>query len=88
MAESQKRDQLVSIVESLIVRESVLQQVPVLLESLAEKGARQQAVQLSDTFLSAEFPYTVRVGALNVILNTDQSQEGWSNRLENLLTDE
>jgi len=44
-------------------------------------------VQLSDTFLSAEFPYEVRLGALNVILNTDQSEQGWSSRIDELLTD-
>ena len=75
------------IVESLVVREAVLLQVPELLEMLAQKGAGEQAVQLSDTFLSAEFPYEVRLGALNVILNTDQSGEGWSSRLDELLTD-
>ena len=80
-------EQFGTIVESLAVRESVLSQVPVLLESLAEKGAVEQAVQLSDTFLSAEFPYNVRSGALTVILTTDQSQEGWANRLDVLLTD-
>jgi hypothetical protein len=81
-------EQFTSIVESLAVRETVLIQVPVLLRALAEKGAEEKAVELSDTFLSPEFPYAVRVGALNVILETDQSQNGWSNRLETLLSDD
>jgi len=80
-------EQFGSIVESLVVQESVLLQVPVFLEALAEKGAGEQAVQLSDTFLSEEFPYRVRAGVLNVILDIDESQEGWANRLDVLLTD-
>lgn len=87
LADVSTTDQFVSIVESLVVRETVLMQVPVMLKALADKGAPEKAVQLSDTFLSSEFPYAVRVGALNVILNTDRSQEGWANRLEILLTD-
>lgn len=80
-------DEFVSIVESLVVRESVLDQVPVLLEALAEKGASEKAVQLSDTFLSAEFPYAVRAGVLDVILTSDQTHEEWGRRLETLLSD-
>jgi len=80
-------EQFGSLVETLIVRETVLSQVPVLLDYLAKKGAREQAVELSDTFLSTEFPYSVRVGALNVILDSDQSAEGWANRVNDLLTD-
>ena len=87
LAEVTETDQFVSMVESLTVQESVLMQVPVLIEALADKGAEEQAVQLSDTFLSAEFPYDVRVGALNVVLELDKSQEGWLNRLNDLLTD-
>jgi len=76
-----------SVVESLVVRETVLTHVPVLLEALRGKGAIEKAVQLSDTFLSAEFPYSVRVGALSVLLNSDESQEGWLDRLNALLSD-
>ncbi|WP_340106533.1 hypothetical protein [Rhodohalobacter sp. 8-1] len=87
LADVTETDQFVSIVESLIVQETVLMQVPVLLNAIADKGAAEKAVQLSDTFLSSEFPYDVRVGALNVILDNDESQEGWSNRLDELFTD-
>lgn len=87
LADVTETEEFATIVESLIVRETVLTQVPVLLKALADKGAAEKAVQLSDTFLSAEFPYDVRVGALNVILDTDESQEGWANRLDELLTD-
>lgn len=87
LAQVTDTDQYVSMVESLIVQESVLMQVPVLLETLASEGAEEQSVKLSDTFLSAEFPYDVRVGALNIILEFDKSPEGWRNRLDDLLTD-
>lgn len=87
LADVTDRETFGSITESLVVRETVLMQVPVLLESLRDKGALEQAVQLSDTFLSAEFPYTVRVGAMDVILNSDSSREGWANRLDTLLSD-
>lgn len=87
LAEVTDRDQLSTITESLVTRESVLYQVPTLLKALVDKGEAVKAVQLSDTFLSAEFPYFVRVGALNVILASDQSQSGWENRIEQLLTD-
>lgn len=87
LADVTETDQFASIIESLIVQETVLLQVPVLLKALANKGAVEKTVQLSDTFLSAEFPYDVRMGALNVILDTDESQEGWANRLDNLFTD-
>jgi len=87
LAEVTETDQFASMVESLTVQESVLMQVPILLKALADKGEQEQAVQLSDTFLSAEFPYDVRVGALNLILEFDKSREGWQNRLEDLLTD-
>lgn len=87
LADVADTEQFIDIVESLVVRETVLMQVPELLEKLAQKGAAEQSVQLSETFLSAEFPYDIRVGALNVILKTDESQEGWLNRLDDLLTD-
>lgn len=81
------RDQFESIVENLVVRESVLYSVPEILRELAGKGAVEKAVELSETFLSPEFPYSVRNGVLELILRFDQSQLGWSDRIEALLSD-
>lgn len=87
LSEVANEEEFGSIVESMVTQESVLYQVPVLLQALADKGDEENAVQLAETFLSAEFPYSVRVGTLNMILVADQSQQGWENRLEELLTD-
>lgn len=87
LAKITESERLGTITESLVTRETVLHQVPTLLRALVEKGEAEKAVQLSDTFLSSEFPYDVRVGALSVILGSDQSQSGWVNRIEQLLTD-
>ncbi|MFO7845771.1 MAG: HEAT repeat domain-containing protein [Balneolaceae bacterium] len=80
-------EQFSGMVESLITREQVLYQVPELLNSLAVSGAAEKAVELSDTFLSAEFPYPVRAGVLRIILENDESQQGWGDRIESLISD-
>ncbi|CAN5116768.1 hypothetical protein BH23BAC3_BH23BAC3_09710 [soil metagenome] len=76
-----------TITESMILEESVLNDVPLLLENLAAKGGEEKTVQLSRTFLSSEFPYEIRSRVLLLVLNHDQSQQGWERRIEPLLND-
>ena len=76
-----------TITESLIVQENVFHEVPLLLENLAAKGGEERTVQLAETFLSSEFPYSIRRSALAQILALDQSQQGWERRIENLMSD-
>lgn len=80
-------ERFTTITESMIVQETVLDEVPLLLESLAAKGGEERSVQLAETFLSSEFPYHVRSRALTHILSLDQSQQGWERRIETLMTD-
>ncbi|REL24109.1 hypothetical protein DYD21_20075 [Rhodohalobacter sp. SW132] len=80
-------DRFTTITESLIVQESTLYEVPLLLETLSSKGGEERAVQLADTFLSTEFPYELRSRSLQLILDLDQSQQGWENRIDDLITD-
>lgn len=87
LAQITTADQFAGIVESVVTRERVLNQVPQLLEALAETGEAVKAVELSETFLSAEFPYHVRAGVLQLILSQDESQQGWGNRIEDLISD-
>lgn len=76
-----------NIVETLMLRENLLYEVPYMLNLLAEAGERESAVRFSDTFLSREFPYSVRLSVLDLVLEYDQSARSWENRLQNLLFD-
>ena len=87
LAEVTDLDQFTNIAESMIVEESVLYQVPLFLEIMAQKGSQERVVRLSETFLSKEFPYEVRSRALQLILDYDRSQRGWEERIENLIDD-
>lgn len=73
--------------EDLITQESLLQDVPLILNLLSEKGEKEAAVQYAGTFLADGFPYSIRSEVLDLILETDQSREGWENRLPSLLED-
>lgn len=76
-----------TISRNLITRETVLNQVPIILDKLAEKGEISLAVDLAESFLSDTFPYTVRIHSLEFIQKNDPSASGWMNRLPGLLTD-
>ncbi|WP_165779054.1 HEAT repeat domain-containing protein [Rhodohalobacter barkolensis] len=80
-------DRFKILAEDLITQESVLQDVPLLLNLLSEKGETEAAVQYADTFLADGFPYSIRSEVLDLILQADQSREGWENRLTRLLED-
>ncbi|WP_372905106.1 HEAT repeat domain-containing protein [Rhodohalobacter sp.] len=75
------------ISEDLITQESLLQDVPLILNLLSEKGEKEAAVQYAGTFITDGFPYSIRSKVLDMILETDQSREGWENRLPSLLED-
>jgi hypothetical protein len=75
------------IAEDLITQESLLQDVPLILNLLSNKGEQEAAVQYAGTFLADGFPYFIRSQVLELILETDQSREGWENRLPSLLED-
>lgn len=87
LSEITDADAFLNITETAITRESVLNSVGLMLRLLAEKGRAEQAVQFSDTFTSKEFPYQVRSEMLELILELDQSETGWVNRLRNLIGD-
>ncbi len=76
-----------NISEELITNERNLKEVPMILNLLARKGAEEAAVQFSSTFLAEGFPFTVRSKILEFLLETDQSREGWENRLPALMSD-
>lgn len=80
-------DRFSTISRNLVIRESVLNQVPFILNELAEKGEISLAVELAESFLSDSFPYSVRLQSLKLIQNYDQSVSNWMNRLPGLLTD-
>lgn len=76
-----------TVARNLVTRESVLNQVPLILYELAEKGETPLTVELAESFLADTFPYTVRLQSLKIIQNYDQSSSNWMNRLPGLLTD-
>jgi hypothetical protein len=80
-------DRFKIIAEDLITQESLLQDVPLILNLLSDKGEKEAAVQYAGTFLADGFPYSIRSEVLELILQTDQSREGWENRLPSLLVD-
>lgn len=76
-----------NITEDLIIRESVLNEVPLLLNLLVDHGEAVAAVRFSETFLAEGFPYHVRRNVLSIILENDASASGWENRITDLLKD-
>jgi hypothetical protein len=80
-------EQFRSQAEYLVTQEAVLDDVPLVLDLLAEKGEAESAVDIASTFVSEEFPYVTRKGALDVMLQYDESPANWQDRLPDLLTD-
>lgn len=76
-----------TIAGNLVSREPVLEHVPFLLRLLAEKGEEESAVEMASTFIAEQFPYDVRNGALEIILEFDRSSENWEERLPELFDD-
>lgn len=74
-------------VQTFVTRESVINEVPLMLNLLAEKGEAETAVDIASTFAAPEFSYTIRKGALGVMIENDQSPANWMNRLPGLLSD-
>ncbi len=74
-------------VQNFVTSEAVLNDVPLLLELLAEKGERETAVEIASTFVEPEFSYTTRKGALDIMIRYDQSPANWNERLPKLLSD-
>ncbi|MCC5942201.1 MAG: hypothetical protein JJU37_11730, partial [Balneolaceae bacterium] len=76
-----------SAVQSFVTREAVLDEVPLLLELLGEKGEREAAVELAETFLAPEFSFKTRKGVLDIMLRFDEAPSNWNERLPALLAD-
>lgn len=76
-----------SITELVITTESVLPDVPLILRLLFEKGETETALRLSDTFLDEGFPSQVRREVLDLVLEHDDSETAWEERLSYLLAD-
>ncbi|MDZ7719434.1 MAG: hypothetical protein U5K72_11515 [Balneolaceae bacterium] len=76
-----------TIAGNLISREPVLDQVPSILQLLAEKGETESAVEMASTFTAEQFPYEVRKEALDLVLEYDRSSANWEERLPDLLSD-
>ena len=74
-------------VQSFVTRENNLNEVPLLLELLGEKGEREAAVELAETFLAPEFSYFTRKGVLDLMLRFDEAPANWNERLPDLLAD-
>lgn len=76
-----------TIAGNLVSREPVLNQVPFLIQLLAEKGENESAVELASTFIAEQFPYDVRRDALEIVLEYDRSSSNWEERLPDLFAD-
>lgn len=76
-----------TIAGNLVSREPVLDQVPTLLQLLAEKGETESAVDMASTFIAEQFPYDVRKAALDIMLEYDRSSANWEERLPDLFAD-
>ncbi len=87
MYEVTDADRFKTLAEDLITQENLLNDVPLILNLLDQKGEGEAAVRYSSTFLAEGFPYTIRKNVLDMILRIDQSQDGWENRLPDLLSD-
>lgn len=80
-------DTFQNIVEALITREPAINSVPLMLELLAEKGRGEISVQFSETFVSREFPISIRYQILEFMLEYDRNPNSWEERLNVLLND-
>lgn len=81
-------DRFTSSVETFVSREILLNEVPLLLELLSEKGNGEVAVEIADEFTASDFPFSVRKESIELLLDTDQSSTNWSQRLPRLLEDD
>lgn len=75
------------IAGNLVSREPVLNQVPLILRLLAQKGEEESAVEMASTFAAEQFPYEVRHDALEIMLEFDRASENWEERLPELFDD-
>jgi HEAT repeat protein len=81
-------ERYVQIVNSLVTREPLLDQVPLLLQTLADKGEEEAVVEIASTFTAQQFPYDVRIHALELLLQYDRSPENWNERMMGLFNDQ
>lgn len=87
LAEVTDAERFNTIAGNLVSREPVLNQVPTLLQLLAEKGETESAVEMASTFVTEQFPYDVRKAALDIMLEYDRSSSNWEERLPDLFSD-
>lgn len=87
LREISEPDAFRSTAESLITRDNLLYEVPLILQLLASKSEEEAAVQFSSTFLAEGFPYSVRREVLDLVKQYDESRSGWEDRLPDLLAD-
>lgn len=87
LAEVTDAERFNTIAGDLVSREPVLNQVPTLLQLLAEKGETESAVEMASTFITEQFPYEVRKEALEIVLEYDRSSSNWEERLPELFSD-
>lgn len=87
LAEVTDEEQFASQVQNLITRDVLLNYVPIMLQILAEKGKTEIAIELSETFISAEFPQKIRLDVLGLMKRYDSSSSSWNNRMPMLMSD-
>jgi hypothetical protein len=87
LAEVTDAERFNTIAGNLVSREPVLNQVPFLIQLLAEKGETESAVEMASTFIAEQFPYDVRKEALEIVLEYDRSSSNWEERLPELFSD-
>ncbi|PWN07621.1 HEAT repeat domain-containing protein [Rhodohalobacter mucosus] len=85
--ETTEPDVFLNILERSITDDLALNDVPYMLRLLADKGEQESAVRFAETFLSDNFPYEIRKGVLDLILQYDSSGDRWQARLQRLLFD-
>ncbi|MDX1590613.1 MAG: HEAT repeat domain-containing protein, partial [Balneolaceae bacterium] len=80
-------DAFLNIMENVITEERALEEVPFILNKIAEKERQEAAIRFAETFITDNFPYQVRKGVLDLLFEYDRSQEDWTNRVQSLLFD-
>ncbi|MEX2600107.1 MAG: hypothetical protein WD355_00585 [Balneolaceae bacterium] len=87
LASMTEPDRYLEITQALIQREEAIPVVPVLLQLLAGKGEEERAVSMANALLNPGYSYTLRSSGLQLLLEFDQSAQGWGGRLPDLLSD-
>jgi hypothetical protein len=85
ISEIMDTQRLVSITGSMISNDAITDLIPELLYILAGKDAAEEAVELADQALEMNLPYDITQQTVRFLLETDQSDANWMDRLPGLM---